>query len=131
MGSKLTYQIDGKQCSSYEELVVEFSTKIFGNYKAWSGDLDQLNDMLRGGYGTPSSDEPFTIIWQNADISKKCLDHKALHEKLLEWKDDVHPSNKNSWLRRIDLAGHGRGQTLFEQVVDVITKHANITLILH
>src|SRR5271165_191476 len=130
MKSDTQYAIDGNNFSDFEGFISEFNIKVFGDRETWNGDLDQLNDMLRGGFGTPSSNESFIIRWKNSEKSKSELGHEAMRQRLIALKDEVHPSNVQSWQHRIDLAARKQGQTLFEQIVDIILKHRNINLIL-
>ena len=73
MAPKLT--IDGNKFSDFKGLVREFNPVVFGDDRTWYGGLDQLNDLLRGGFGTPEGE--FTIEWLNSHKSQKDLGKEA------------------------------------------------------
>jgi hypothetical protein len=81
MSKEKVYTVDGRKFSDYGGFIAEFNRQVFGDHKTWSGNLDQFDDMLQGGFGTPSSDEHFTIQSENADKSRKDLGHSAMHER--------------------------------------------------
>jgi hypothetical protein len=120
--------IDGSKFSDFKGFVAEFNVKVFGDDKTWSGSLDQLNDMLRGGYGTP--DEPFSIRWIHSKKSRVDLDHKAMLDWLEKGRKIVHPSNVDRWEKMIEVAQSNRGETIFLILVDVIVRQEHIVLIL-
>jgi RNAse (barnase) inhibitor barstar len=126
--NKTILAIDGNKFSDFETFVAEVSVKIFDDDKTWSGSLDQLNDMLRGGYGTP--DEPFSVRWVNSKKSQTHLGHEAMLEWLVGHRKVVHPSNMAMWEKRIELAQNGEGETLFLKIVDIIVSQPDIVLIL-
>ena len=124
MASKLT--IDGDNFSDFEGFVREFNPAVFGDDRTWYGSLDQLNDLLRGGFGSPEGN--FTIEWINSHKSQKDLGKEATLAWLEARKDRVHPVNKEHWAMQIELMKHNTGETLFSMVVDIIVRHPNVTL---
>ena len=65
-----SYRIDGERFSTLEEFYEEISSVLIPG-AGWGHILDAFNDILRGGFGTP--EEGFILIWQNAQVSQKCL----------------------------------------------------------
>jgi hypothetical protein len=126
MGPKLT--IDGNKFSDFAGLVREFNPAVFGDDRTWYGSLDQLDDLLVGGFGSP--DGEFTIEWINSHKSQKDLGKEATLAWLEAAKDRVHPTNRERWAMRIELMRYNTEETLFMMVVDIIVRHENITLIL-
>jgi hypothetical protein len=126
--------IDGNKFSDLEGLVREFNVNVFGDkeptpsHRTWGGGLDQFNDLLRGGYGTPEG--VFTIHWLNSHKSKEDLEYKATLTWLETKKDKIHPANKERWSERIELMKYSIGETLFEMIIAIVVSHKNITLIL-
>ncbi len=128
--------IDGNRFSDFEGLVYEFNVNVFGDekptdsHRTWTGGLTQFYDLLRGGYGTPEGS--FTIHWLNSHKSREDLGHAAnlaLLERLIE-KKIVHPTRLEGAKKEIELLKNGKGETLFETIVDLIVSHNNIKLIL-
>lgn len=69
---KKTYELDGNNISTKEAFYEEFTRKVITTGGQWWGrNLDALNDVLRGGFGTPK--EGFILIWKNATFSQKGL----------------------------------------------------------
>jgi len=126
MGPTLT--IDGNNFSDFEGFVREFNPAVFGDDRTWMGGFGALNDLLRGGYGTPEG--PYIIEWLNAHKSREDLGKDATLKWLEARKDRVHPTNREHWAMQIELMKHNTGETLFMMIVDIIVSHENITLIL-
>jgi RNAse (barnase) inhibitor barstar len=128
--SNHVYVIDGNRFSDFGGFIREFNLKVFGDAKTWSGNLDQLEDMLRGGYGTPTNNEAFTIRWLNSKKSRSDLGHAAMNELLRRIRSRVHPTNIEEWNMRIQLTAQNKGETLFLNLVDIFVANKSITLIL-
>lgn len=62
-----TYVLDGHKIRSTVEFYDEFERTIIPN-DTWGRNLDALNDVLRGGFGTP--DDGFTIHWTSSGKSR-------------------------------------------------------------
>ncbi|MCB9829565.1 MAG: GNAT family N-acetyltransferase [Planctomycetes bacterium] len=65
-----TYQIDGEDFADLEGFYDVFERAVLGGRK-WGRNIDALNDVLRGGFGTP--DGGFTLVWRNSELSRKRL----------------------------------------------------------
>jgi RNAse (barnase) inhibitor barstar len=124
---KTTYEIDGNNFSDLVGFYIEFSDKVLGT-KDWGHNLDALNDVLRGGFGTPF--EGFLLVWNNSEKSMEILGWpetvKFLDQKLTK----CHPSNVESVNRDLEEAKQGHGQTLFQIIVGIIKEHRDIELVL-
>lgn len=70
---KPLYEIDGENFSDLEGFYKEFNEKVFNN-ETVVHNLDALNDVLRGGFGTP--EEGFRLFWHNSERSRKNLKDK-------------------------------------------------------
>lgn len=118
---KEVYIIDGAKFCTFEQFVRHFSERVFNNPEAWHGDLDAFNDMLRGGFGTPS--DGFILRWINSSASRQCLGYPAT----LLWLDRAikrcHPSAIPHFRARQNSAQKGQGETLFDNLVDIIRIH--------
>jgi len=83
--------------------------------------LDALNDILRGGFGTP--DEGFTIRVVNATAARRARGYPATIAWLEESTADCHPSNRAHLSALISEARAARGPTLFDMLVEIIRDH--------
>jgi RNAse (barnase) inhibitor barstar len=121
------YIIDGNNFTDYEGFIKELNQKVFiGNI--WNGNLDTLNDMLFGSYGTPDKNERFIIEWKNALKSRSDLNV----DQFLKWRTvDLDPSQMEVSIKKeIELAELGYGMTMFLLIINIIVAHDNIDLVL-
>lgn len=66
------YEIDGRNFNDINGFYEEITTKILTEcQESWGRNLDALNDVLSGGFGTP--DEGFILVWSHPELSKKAL----------------------------------------------------------
>ena len=66
-----TYEIDGAAFRDLPGFYDEFERAVLRGRK-WGRNIDALNDVLRGGFGTP--DGGFTLVWRNSELSRERLD---------------------------------------------------------
>ena len=123
-----TLTIDGNNFSDFEGFVHEFNINVVGDDRTWTGGFGMLNDLLRGGYGTPEG--VFAIEWRHSHKSQKDLGKEATLAWLEAAKDKVHPASRENWSMQIALMKQNTGETLFMRVVNIIVLHPRITLIL-
>ncbi|KXH86000.1 hypothetical protein [Chryseobacterium kwangjuense] len=94
------------------------------------GTLDGFDDILYGGFGVFENGEPIEIIWKESQKSKEDLGFEATRtfyeNKIRQGK----PFNIKLIQEKMDDLISGKGQTLFEILVEIIRSHKNITLIL-
>jgi len=81
------------------------------------GNLDALDDVLEGGYGTP--DCGFVIRWVHSDLSRAALGYGAT-ERWLNHRFGDQIGERQDLLRLLDDARQGRGPTLFDHIVEII-----------
>ncbi|RAO45143.1 Barstar (barnase inhibitor) [Micromonospora saelicesensis] len=111
--------IDGTSFGDFAGFVREFSRLLYPG--AWNGSLDAFNDILRGGFGTPETS--WVLRWVNSGMSRETLGHDATVRWLEQILLTCHPSNRASIEVRISNAQRGRGQTLFDMIVEIIRDH--------
>jgi len=116
-----TFVVDGEQSSSLEEFAMQFSQIVLRNARDWSGNLDALNDILRGGFGTPENG--FAIVWEHSAVSRERLGYGETVRQLERRIDRCHPSNREHVRKELDDARRGRGRTVFDWIVEVIRAH--------
>jgi len=118
--------LDGSTVTDFASFVDEANRSIFPEYlesvgRPWSGDLDALNDILRGGMGTP--DDGFVFHIRHTAKVREALGYPATVEWLEEMLRRCHPTNRESVGARIERARRHDGATLFDEVVEIIRIH--------
>lgn len=115
--------INGSHFSDLEGFYEEIS-QLFMKEEGWKvGTLDGFDDIL---YGIDSG-----IIWENSQKSKVDLGFD-LTKKFYENKIQIgKPFNVKLIQQKLDELINGKGQTLFEILIEIIESHKNITLILN
>ncbi len=111
--------IDGASFADFAGFVREFSRLL--HHGAWNGNLDALNDILRGGFGTPETG--WVLAWVHSDSSRVALGHDATLRWLEQIRRTCHPSHRASVEARIRDAEGGQGRTLFDMIVEIIRDH--------
>jgi RNAse (barnase) inhibitor barstar len=113
-------EIDGSRFNDLAGLAEEFSTQaLVGN--RWHGNLDALNDILRGGFGTPKGG--FTLRWLNSTLSAERLGYGEMITWLESIRKSAHPSNWQSIEKRLEAARRREGQTMFDMLIEIIRVH--------
>ena len=122
MHTKKVYELNGKTFSTLDEFASHFSDVVLIDVEyEWSGNLDAFNDILRGGFGTP--DVGFVIRWLNSDLSRERLGYKETTRYLESKLANCHPSAKKQVSLELETAMTGKGQTLFDMLVEIIRDH--------
>lgn len=117
---KRTYEIDGSKVQTLDEFYDEIERVLIPG-KEWGRNLNALNDILRGGFGTPEGG--FVLRWKNSAISRERLGYAETIRQLERHLELCHPSNRESILNDLDLAHAGRGPTVFDWLVELIQVH--------
>jgi hypothetical protein len=111
--------IDGAAFSDFEGFQQHFSALLDDH--RWGGSLDALNDILRGGFGTP--DEAWVLRWLNSDLSRAALGYEGTLKRLQAIHGTCHPTNRSDVRQRIEMARRREGPTLFDEIVEIIRGH--------
>jgi RNAse (barnase) inhibitor barstar len=113
-------EIDGSHFDDLDGFFDEVGRKLIPD-AGWGRNLDALNDILRGGFGTPEGG--FVLVWRNHELSKERLGFvetvKFIERKLRR----CHLSNVPAVRADLAAAQRGEGPTLFELIVDIIRVH--------
>lgn len=114
--------INGSHFSNLEGFYEEVS-KLFMKDENWKvGTLDGFDDVLYGYQGE--------IIWENSKKSKQDLGF-GLTKEFYEKKINIgKPFNVELIQQKLIDLIDGKGQTLFEILIEIIESHQNIKLIL-
>lgn len=122
MPHKREYIVDGALFGTLEEFAAHFSKRVLGEYE-WRGNLDALNDILRGGFGTPN--EGFVLLWKNSDISRQRLGYGETATVLERRLGTCHPSNRAQIEAALAEARRGTGPTVFDWLVEILHDHGS------
>jgi RNAse (barnase) inhibitor barstar len=88
------YIIDGDQVSTLEQFAEHFSDRVLTRGHRWNGNLDALNDILRGGFGTPQ--EGFSLVWRASSQSRISLGYDETVRQLELRLQRCDPSNRDA-----------------------------------
>ncbi|PUB26860.1 RNAse (barnase) inhibitor barstar [Promicromonospora sp. AC04] len=111
--------VDGTRFSDLDGFAREFSGLLSGY--TWRGNLDALNDVLRGGYGTPT--DGWVLRWVGSETSRAALGYPETARRLERLLPGVDRSNRAAFETRLDDARRGEGPTLFDEIVAIIREH--------
>lgn len=122
--------IHGGHFSSLDGFYEEVS-KVLMKDRDWEvGTLDGFDDILYGGFGVFENKEKIEILWKESQKSKEELGletTKVFYEtKIKQGK----PFNVELAQQKLTDLTEGKGQTLFDILVEIIESHTNITLTL-
>ena len=113
------YEIDGESFSTLEEFYDEIDRVM--SLAHWGRNLDALDDVLQGGFGTP--DDGFTVRWKNHKASKGRLGYEETARQLKLRLGHCHPSNRALVSKELQMAEAHQGQTVFDWLVEIIRDH--------
>lgn len=114
--------INGGHFSDLEGFYVEIS-ELFMKDEDWKvGTLDGFDDIL---YGVETD-----ITWKDSQKSKEDLGFDLTKEFYENKIKQGKPFNVQLIQQKLDELIAGKGQTLFEILIEIIESHKNITLIL-
>ena len=122
--------INGNQFSDLNGFYEEVSEKLMKDEDWKVGTLDGLNDILYGVPETFKSKGKVEIIWKNSEKSKEDLGFETtlifLENKLKIGK----PYNVKLISEQKEDLLSGKGQTLFEIIIEIFESHPKIKFIL-
>ena len=122
--AKKVYEIDGRKVEDLPGFFREFGRQVIPGFR-WGENLDALDDVLAGGFGTP--DDGFVLVWRDSEISKKHLGHEAMARKIEERLTRYRSAAAEDELA---AARRGEGETIFDLLVDIIQGHPEVELVL-
>jgi len=122
---KCEYTIDGDAFDDLDGFFEEVGKTLVPGVE-WGHNLDAFNDILNGGFGTPT--EGFRLIWQNSARSRQALGYPETVRRLGHRLETCHPESRDQVRNDIELAERGEGQTVFEWLIEIIRSHADVEL---
>lgn len=120
--------INGKHFSDLNGFYEEISEKLMKNEDWKVGTLDGLNDVL---YGVPETFNPkgkVVIRWKNSEKSKEDLGFETTLDFLEKKLKIGKPYNVDLISQQKEDLIAGKGQTLFEIILEIFSEHQNIIL---
>ncbi|MDQ0594716.1 DNA gyrase/topoisomerase IV subunit A [Chryseobacterium ginsenosidimutans] len=122
--------INGSHFSNLAGFYEEVSDVLTKDTNWKVGTLDGFNDILYGGFGIFENYDEVEIIWKEAKKSKRDLGFEATREFYENKIKRGKPFNVGLIQQKLDELIDGKGQTLFEILIEIIESHKNIMLIL-
>lgn len=122
--------INGGHFSNLPEFYDEASKVLMKNVDWKVGTLDGFNDILYGGFGVFESNDEIELTWKESEKSGKDLGLEATREFYERKIKQGHPFNVELIQENLDELISGKGQTLFDILIEIIESHKNIELIL-
>lgn len=120
--------IHGGHFSSLDGFYEEISKVLMKDTDWKVGTLDGFNDILYGGFGVFENKEEIEIIWKESQKSKEDLGLKATREFYENKIKQGKPFNIKLIQQKLNELNEGKGQTLFDILVEIIDSHKNIVL---
>lgn len=117
------YTIDGASFDTLDGFFHTIGNQVIPG-KEWGRNLDALNHVLRGDFGTP--EDGFTLVWKNADQSKEKLGFKETAKFMKEILKTCQPEHREQVQAQIELAESERGATIFDWLIEIIRDHGMI-----
>jgi len=120
--------IHGGHFSSLAGFYEEVSNVLMKDADWKVGTLDGFDDILYGGFGVIEGKEEIEMIWKESEKSKQDLGFDATREFYNNKIRQGKPFNIELIQQKLDDLTEGKGQTLFEILVEIIQSHSNIAL---
>ncbi|BAP32199.1 uncharacterized protein CHSO_3162 [Chryseobacterium sp. StRB126] len=122
--------IHGGHFSSLDGFYEEVSNVLMKDTDWKVGTLDGFDDILYGGFGVIENKEEIKICWKESRKSIGDLGLQATQEFYKNKIKQGKPFNIELIQQKLNDLTEGKGQTLFEILVEIIESHKNITLTL-
>ncbi|MBC8137915.1 MAG: barstar family protein [Fibrella sp.] len=113
------FVIDGNRFATLSEFFAEIDGVFALETESWGHNLDAFNDIL-SWFGEEGS---YRIVWRNADLSEVRLGYDETVAWLTERMRNAHPSNRLHIAERLADAERRTGETLFDQIVEIIRQN--------
>lgn len=120
--------IHGGHFSSLRGFYEEASSVLMKDIDWKIGTLDGFDDILYGGFGVIEGKEEIEILWKESEKSKEDLGYEATREFYENKIRQGKPFNIELIQQKLYDLNEGKGQTLFDILVEIIESHINITL---
>ncbi|MEG0929119.1 ribonuclease inhibitor [Chryseobacterium sp.] len=122
--------INGGHFSSLAGFYEEISNILMKDTDWKVGTLDGFDDILYGGFGVFDNNEEIKIVWKESQKSKEDLGFKTTQEFYENKIRQGKPFNIELIQQKLNDLMEGKGQTLFDVLIEIIQSHSNINLTL-
>ena len=117
--SRPVFVLDGSRFDTLEGFFQEVEAVLA--LRGWGRNLDALNDVLRGGFGTPEGG--FVLRWLHSARSREALGHAATARWLERRLQGTHPADVAAVGEDLERARARKGKTLFDILVEIVRAH--------
>ncbi len=126
-----TLELDGSRVHDIPSLYGELN-RIFMRDETWAlgPSLDALDDLLYGGFGAIDGDEPVRLVWRDHELSRHALGRDVTIEHYRRKLRQPEVFNARTARAAVAELEAGGGTTYFDLVVQVVSDHPNIELVL-
>ncbi|MFI1094134.1 barstar family protein [Streptomyces sp. NPDC020917] len=121
---RATFVLDGTRIRSLDDfwrVLMDAFDSPGRQYFGWN--LDAFADCLSGGPGAPDADD-YVVAWHGHAISREHLGYPETVRQLELVLAQCHPSNRAAVEVRLAAAHDRRGQTVFDQLVEIFESRA-------
>lgn len=115
-----TLAIDGRRFSTLEGFYDEVERVLIPG-ASWGRNLNALNDVLRGGFGTP--EEGFVLLWKHAALSRERLGHAETARMLRKSLVTCDQHAQTDLEKELAAAERGEGETVFDILLGILHTH--------
>ena len=113
-------EIDGVRFNTLDSFWDEISARLIPGAR-WGRNFDAFNDILRGGFGTPTGG--FRFRWVNFQESRDTLGYTETIHWLENKIQRCHPDSVALVKQELEAARHGEGPTVADIILDIIRIH--------
>jgi len=128
---KKKLEINGNNFQTIEGFYAELNRLAMAD-EDWKlgASLDAFHDFLYGTYGSINGFEQLEIIWLNSEKSKNDLGFETTLQYYQNKLGQPQKFNSEFFQKKIEDLHAGIGKTYFEILLEIISEHADIHLVL-
>lgn len=114
-----TYVLDGTRIRTLDDFWQVLMDAFDSPRRQYFGcNLDAFGDCLSGGPGGPEADD-YIVEWHDHAVSREHLGYQEMVRQLEPRLARCHPSNRTVFEARLAAARDQRGETVFDQLVEI------------
>ena len=128
---KMKLEIDGNNFQTIDGFYAELNRLTMAD-EDWKlgASLDAFHDFLCGSYGSLKGFEQLEIIWLNSEKSKNDLGFETTLQYYQNKWDQPGKFNSEFVQKKMEELQAGTGQTYFEILLEIISEHKDVQLVL-
>ncbi|MFC9634363.1 barstar family protein [Streptomyces mirabilis] len=117
------YVLDGSQVRTLEDFWRLIGEAINGPGGYFGKNLDAFADCLSGGFGQPDDDD-YLVVWHDHEVSREYLGYPETARQLERRLARCHPTNRAAVGKELAAARKGRGETVFDWLIEIFEDRA-------